>query len=117
MPIVKVGYTDKVLPEWIEHIVGEMPKIVAEALSSDGELGHLEPQEVAVMPGKFHELALNVKDVDITIFANDYPERKANLEERRVKVLEEVRKLLGNFDRNLSACVWILLAPGSYGEI
>ena len=52
-------------------------------------------------------------DLQVTVFANDYPSRKANLAERGKQLKERVRHAL---PQTLHGFVWILLSPAAFEE-
>ncbi|MEI9966986.1 MAG: hypothetical protein WDN67_05205 [Candidatus Moraniibacteriota bacterium] len=76
--------------------------------------GSLLPKDIAVRFEKSGLLDQNVIDLSILILANDYPERRGNLEERKDAILETiVRDIIPDW---YTLSVWILLASGAYGS-
>lgn len=95
-------------------LVEKLPTIVSEALSVPGTAGKLTSDEIEVKVEHFGPLDIHSKDVQIIIWANDYPERKKNLDERREAITE---RIIEEFLYPETTCsVWVLLALGSYGE-
>lgn len=91
-----------------------LPPIAAEALSTE-EGGKLTPDRIIVEPtGEFSHMAKNVKDLSIIIFAHEFAERRANLDERRRQIQQEVIKYLERPDNTYQ--IWIWLGCTSYGS-
>lgn len=98
---------------FIRGLVRSLPDIVAKALSVPNTEGELTSSEIEVKFEKFGPLDIHTKDVEIMIWANDYPARKEDLDERRKRIVGEVEKHLW---RDTTFFVWVLLQPGSFGE-
>jgi len=136
MPFVWVRTEDqwKILRQ-VEKLVENLPSIVAKALSVPGTEGELLPNEIEVKVELFGEIRegknssgltyvdlrdsaevlkdIHTKNIEIIIWANDYPERAKNLDQRRKQIIKEVRKFI---PPDITGFVWVLLQPGSYGE-
>jgi hypothetical protein len=94
------------------HIVRNLPDIVADAL--DCEAGHLTPQDIMIQVDEVGPFdSANLKDLNVTIYAHDYPERAANLDSRRMQIERGLKQLLGE---GQSWYVWIFLEKSSYGS-
>lgn len=119
MPLAVLNYRkDRVLPDMLEKLARELPEMIADALTTEVDTrGRLFPGEVEVWVRESNEFDVHVKDFGIVIWANHYPEREQDLNHRNVAILNKVREFLSDYDRNLSGYVWILLQPGSFGEI
>ena len=52
-------------------------------------------------------------DLQIVVFANEYPSRRANLDERCAELRERIRQALPD---NLHGFVWVLLSPAAFAE-
>ena len=98
------------------HLLTDIRQIVADALTIPGTDGELHSHEIEMevrdfgsfdQPGKY--------SLEITVLANEYPERRANLDERREKIIAGVKDALPNFPPG-RGYVWVLLMPGSFGE-
>ena len=102
-------------------LVDDLPVTVADYLSCDDPGGKLTPQDIEVWVQDFGPFDVNTKDVEIIIWANLYPGREANLDDRRQCIIEDVVRAL-NAGRRIptrsspSGFVWILLQPSSFGE-
>ena len=119
MPLVVVKHkAGRILPGMLEKLGQAMPEIVASALDvKENPEAHLTAEDVEVWIRESGPYDINVKDLEIVIWANTYPERLANLSDRKEAILQGLLKFLGDFDRNLSGFVWVLLQPGAFGVI
>lgn len=120
MPLVVVRYKpDRVSDHAMEALTGALPEIVALALhvEEDPE-AHLSAEHVMVDTQEIGRYVVNANCFDISIDANEYPGRLANLDERRQAIAVAVRGVLANYgDLNLTGGVWVRLIRGSYEEI
>ena len=103
-----------------------LAKVVAEALSTPGTEGELTARDIEVEVREFGKYDVNQADVEIIVFANEYPERLENLEKRRKKIENNVRSWLNAVETSkapdLSAIsklsIWLpLVRGGAYGEV
>ena len=130
MPLVIVRYQSRLRPEEDEDVETRahyeesffnplregLPAIVAKALDTpDNPDGRLEAGDIAVSFQSVGEFDCNTIPLSITIFANDYPERRANLTERKEQIIREVSRITDTTWVTFS--VWVLLAPGAYGML
>jgi len=79
----------------------------------------LTPADIEVFVTPSQRLDFNTKDVEIMIWAHNYPERFQNLEERKDKIITGVRRVLRE-EANLvkiTGWVWVLLQPTAFGRI
>ncbi|MBZ9571952.1 hypothetical protein KJA15_01260 [Patescibacteria group bacterium] len=97
----------------IKELIDNLPGIVAEALSVPGTDGELTSDEIEVKFETFGPFDVHSKDIEIIILANDYPERKKNLDERQTLIKEGVKRILYS---GITGFVWVLPLPGSFGE-
>ena len=120
MPLVVVQYKASRFNEdmlMLQRLVESLPEIVGFALNApENEDACLSPSDIEVWVQESGRFDVNTKDLEIIIWANLYPERLRNLEQRRDVILQAVRKFLADYDRNLSGFVWVLLQPASFGE-
>ncbi len=119
MPLVVMHCKkDRLLPDMIQKLSQELPEIVSRALHIDeNPAGHLEPRHIEVRVTESGPYDVNISDVAVTIWANLYPERIANFDERREKILSGIRQFLRDYDRNITGDVWVLLQEGSFGKL
>ena len=95
-----------------------LPQIVADALSApadpDGEIG---PEDVNVwdapMPDTLISIDICRHDLEIVVFAHDFPSRMANIEERRQQIINKVKLLL---QKGTTFFVRVICSPTSWGE-
>lgn len=121
MPIVKVTYRPPVFKAIVVLLADELPSIVAEALTCDDPKGQLSVSDVEI---EVKEMGPDIRtnyDLRIIVEANEYPERRRNLEQREHQVLIAVRKFFASIDllprTQLKGWVWIRLSPGEWAEI
>ncbi|MFZ2167264.1 MAG: hypothetical protein WAV50_00140 [Minisyncoccia bacterium] len=118
MPIVLIQHKNgRGLNEVAEELSKEFPAIVAPALSVPGGEGELRFDDIEVWVTEGSTADVNTKDLEIIIWAHEYPERKANLEERKDIIVKDVRTFLADYDRNVTGFVWILLQPTAFGKL
>jgi len=115
MPFVWVRVSSFLNEEFIEKLAKKLPIIVAKALNVPGTKGTLKPEEIEVKVESFGPLDVHTKNIEIIIWANDYPERRENLNERRKQIVAEIGKFFSSTPE-ITGFVWVLLQPGSYGE-
>lgn len=65
----------------------------------------------------FGQNTVNGKDLELLILAHNFPERVANIEERRDQILAGIRKFLLDYDRNVTGAVCLFPTQMVYGEI
>lgn len=112
--VVKRNSRLTVSDETLTNLVKELPGIVASNLSAPADNGTLRPDEVEVDVHERHPMDIPGKDLQIVVFAHDYPSRLANLAERQ----EHMRLAVGNLvPREADAFLWVILAQTAYGEI
>lgn len=118
MPLVRIIYQGKAdHPEVLRRLQVGLQEVVANALStSDAKLAKADI-ELIFEPGN----SLNVgKDLKIIVFANDFVERKGNLQERSEQISEGVGELLSpsphrNGER-IHGFVYVRLSDGGLGK-
>ncbi len=93
---------------------GSLREIIAEALTCDNPDGALTENDIKV---NFVEqnpvFDITGYDISIVIWANEYPERKENLDERTREIAADLKEIL---PLNLKCFVWVLPAPGNFAE-
>lgn len=113
MPLVVIRRRkETVTDERLRHIVTYLPLFVAEGLTCTA--GALTPDDIMIQAddvGPFD--SANLKDVNVIVYAHDYPERAADLDRRRDGISQELVGLLGV---QHSWYVWIFLEKSSYGS-
>ncbi len=98
------------------RIAKVLPSIIAQTLSiPDHPHASLSEVDTEVRFVASSGLDMNAPEIAIRIFANDYEERKANLDERTAeicKLLRESKAWWPSLDGNVY--VWVMLCPGSF---
>lgn len=119
MPLVVIQHkAGRVLDDMLSKLSQAMPEIVASALDvEENKSARLTPNDVEVHVQESGKFDVNTKDLEIVIWANSYPERLKNLEQRKEAIIQGVRTFLADYDRNLFGYVWVLLQPGAFGEL
>lgn len=83
MPLVVVCRNPATISdETLRPIAQYLPELVAEALTIPDSEAMLTPAEVEVWVQDFGPFDVTTKDIEIIIWAHDYPERLRNLDER-----------------------------------
>ena len=120
MPVASLRHKHgRQLGELAAKLAETLPDIIAPALNVEGrELhdGKVTADEIDVRCEEGQAADVNAKDLEIMIFAHDFPERSANLEDRKKLILEGVLAFLADWDRNVTGFVWVILAPTAFGS-
>lgn len=123
MPLIVVQYKagDQGLKRIAQKLANKLPGIAAAALTVGNEKsnGLVTPDDIEVWCNEGSPADVNTKDLEIVIWAHQFEERMANLEERKDTILNYVRTFLTTFHghRKLTGWVWILLQPTAFGQI
>lgn len=121
MPLTILQYkADQDLDHVAHMLAVELPDIVAPALTLPQRAqldGLVNPDDIIVWTLEGTPYDVNTNDFEIIIWAHDFPERRANLDERTEMILKGVRDFLSDYDRNVTGFVWILLQPTAFGRI
>lgn len=97
-----------------------LPEPVASALHIDGKgdgSGGVDPASCFVKISESSLADVHVKDLEIKIYAHDFPERKENLEERKNGILRALQGILEEYKWDVSVRVLVYLVPMAYGTI
>lgn len=89
-----------------------LPPVAAEALTCK-EGGPLAAGDIIIEFDNVNSLDINIKHINVRVWAHDYPSRQENLDTIRKQIAEE---LLKHIPPGMSWYVWVLLAPTSYGS-
>jgi hypothetical protein len=116
MPKVEVNYFPTSEMKILALLRPRLASIVAAALhAEENPKAHLTPEDIEInfRPYGNHDI-VGKYDFAVTVFANDYPERRADLEKVRVPQIESaVREIMGD---GLNFFVWVLLGVGGFVE-
>jgi len=111
MPLVIISKNYRVSRKVAENVATHLPRITARALSVVGE-GRLAPKEVEVwIRNSGHDDRNTRRDLRIVIFANSYPARNENLEERAREIAKMVHRYV---PPKVKSYVWILLSHSAF---
>lgn len=115
MPLVVVH--DNSSSEVILDIARALPDLVAQALHvEENPAAHLTADEVGVWVREHHPHDRSTQGLEIVVWANLFPERNANLEERTEMIAKGVRAILTSVDPSVKGFVWVLLQPGAFSS-
>lgn len=118
MPLAIITYDPK------NHEIGKcalkiseiLPGIIAKTLSIPNHPhASLSENDTEVLVREYLVFDKNTPTIGIQIFANDYPERKENLEERNKKIVEFIKQSnLLPYGESEKFYVWTMLFPGAF---
>ena len=119
MPLIYVRRDEKIIrDDMIRALVSALPEIIADALTVPNSDGVLTRDDIEIRVSGIGPFDVSTKDLEVIIFAGDYPERKADLDQRKEKIIEGIKSLSspGGMIETISGFVWIVLSPNSFGE-
>lgn len=125
MPLVLLKYDPESVPSAMAgEIAYILPQFVAAELTVEEVGGQLSLEDVEVwpLPKSPDDVDPNNYDLSIVIVAQDYPSRRAKLDEARAAIVNELQDVLplicDTYDASsiIKGFVWVLLCPGSFGE-
>ena len=125
MPLVLLKYDPESVPSAMaEEIAYILPQFVAVELTVEEADGQLSPKDIEVwpLPKSPDDVDCNSYDLSIIIVAQDYPSRRAKLDEARAAIINELQDALPfvcdtyEVPGIIKGFVWVLLCPGSFGE-
>lgn len=112
MPLVQVMTSREISGSEISDLVEAIPHVVARNLNVPGvDGGQLSTKEIDVVIRNNGMFDMVSAECAVVIWANEFPERKANLEERTKNI---VRELKGQLQPGILFYVWIMLAPAAF---
>lgn len=115
IPRIEVNAVPSITDRQLGLITLRLAEVAAQELSGpEGSPSHLttEDVEVYVRRPQFGDVNLGHHKLEITVFANDFPERRANIDERRMQI---EKRLLDSLPSGAHGYIWIILAPASFG--
>lgn len=117
MPLAIITYRPlSALAKFSDRIAEILPSIIAQTLNVPGHPhASLTNKDTEVRLVSGSALDINSPEIAIQIFANDYEERKVNLDER-TKNISELIKQSKAWSPSLEGkvYVWVMLFPGSF---
>lgn len=123
MPMVKVLYRSPAVGWMTANLLGNsLPQIVAGALTSKDPEGELVASDIEVEVADMNPGLRTRYDLHIEVEANDYPERRRDLERRAHWIAREVRIFFNRAETwKLSeppkGWVWVKLVPAHWVEL
>jgi hypothetical protein len=113
MPLVMARFGRKVPKAVANAVVKAIPAAVAEAFNCTDKGGDLTANDIEVEVSTVGRRDINDYDICITLLANEFPSRSANLNDRR----RRLQRLLEPYiPRGIKGYLWTLLCPASFGE-
>jgi len=114
MPLIVVNRGSKVSDGLFRDLIDALPELVASALTCENPDGKLTAADVELWSRQRDDVHdRGFKDLQIVVFANDYPERRVNLDERQKMLKDSIRELLPS---GVHGWLWVRLAPSSFAE-
>lgn len=115
MPLVEVYYGPVINEGQLIELKRSLPKLVAAALHvEEVKAAHLTETDVEVRFCEAGKLDVLRYDLEITVFANNYPGREANLQSLRVpRLANDVFNLLYSWQ---TFDVYVLLGTGGFAD-
>lgn len=116
MPLVIVTTPETRFPDATLRDIAELLiDRVARTLTCDDPGGQLAPSDIEVRFDTRSSLDLGGEryDFEVIVFANDFPSRRQNLDERCAVLRDALRARL---TPDLHGYVWIRLAPAAFAE-
>lgn len=119
MPLVTISRNKaKISDRLISDLIKDLPFIIARALNiDDNDAGKLNEKDIKIKVEDQGRYDINSLDFEVTIFANDYPERRTNLELRTQHIvagIENWRKKSGYHVSKEESYVWVILGVGAF---
>jgi hypothetical protein len=123
MPVVHLTYkTDQEVAGLAQDLARALPEIIASHLSvgeRERHDGSLLPTDIEVYCIEGRHCDVNTHDIEIMVWAHDYPERREDLEKRKKRIITDIQRWIktNHSGRVLTGFVWILLQPSAFGRI
>ncbi len=110
----ELSHSGNNIPDANVLLLGELTReLVAKELDVPEEPeGRLSVDEIEVQVRDGHELDINTLPLQIIVHANEYPARRANLDERRKRIAAGLREGIPQLKGN--CFIWIQLHPASF---
>lgn len=126
MPLVLLTWDKtKLSGNRVLDLARALPAVVAGALTIEPpELGQLRAEEIEVRLRMVDIYDINASPLSIEIFANAYPARQANIQERTNLIASAVNRFIDEHHPNMrdrlgkkQSFVWVLLAPAGFAHL
>ncbi|RXG91885.1 hypothetical protein [Bradyrhizobium vignae] len=113
MPLIQIRYNASAIPvEAISALRETLPAVAAKALTCADNIKCV-PKDIMLEFERMSAFDLNCKDINIRVWAHDYPSRREILDLAREHIAKEVLK---HVPTEVSWYVWMLPMPSSYGS-
>lgn len=113
MPLIQIRYNPSAIPIEATGALREtLPGVAAKALTC-AESIKCTPKQIMLEFDRMNALDLNCKDINIRVWAHDYPSRRDSLDLAREHIAKE---LLRHIPTGASWYVWMLPMASSYGS-
>lgn len=118
MPLVVVGYNPVAVDKTLVGILRKvLPGVVAKKLTCRDHDGQLAAEDIEVWFQEVQPFDVYQHDLMVIIWANEYPDRRRNLDERREGIGRYVREVVQREGMDdIRGYVRVLLQPASFGE-
>lgn len=115
MPLVHLQRDPQIVNDRIvKEIADALPAIVATALDvPENPDARLTANDIEVLIRDKHYLDVNTPPLSVIVYAQDFPERKKSLNDRRIAIAGGIRM---HKPTDIHGFVWIFLGDTSYGE-
>lgn len=112
MPLIDVCHDSSVPVDTVSDLTKSLTGVAAAALTCE-EGKTLDQKDIMIKVDRVGLSDRNMKELCIRVWAHDYPSRRANIENIRRQISEEVVRYL---KPGTSWYVWVFLVPTSYGS-
>lgn len=113
MPLIQIRYNGNAIPiEAISALRENLLAVAAKVLTCTESIQYA-PKHIMLEFGLMNALDVNCKDINIRVWAHDYPSRRDTLDLARDHIAKAVLK---HVPAGVSWSVWVLLIPSSYGS-
>jgi len=119
MPRVWLDCDTQRVPDYlVEDLQAMLRHAVAKELSCRDFDGSLTSRDLEVKVEAFGPHDFNGKyGITVTILANDFPDRRVDLDARREQISRRLRAFLDDHGlTEVTGCIYIALVPASFGE-
>jgi hypothetical protein len=118
MPLVLVYRNPKkVLDETLIQLRKELPKLIVKQLDSskegDGPDAALEPSDITIIFHNYGPFDVREKDMELIIFAGDFPLRAANANDRAKAIAKGIWETVGH-PMPYEYFVWVVLGKSGF---
>ncbi len=116
MPFVKIQYRyGGGVKLFANELYDMLAEVVAAALTCSNPNGKLVASDVDVEVVEMSSDFRTRCDICITVEANDFPERRADLELRGGRILQAIQRLQASKKEAPTVSLWVRLSPAFWG--